>query len=574
MLHSDTPLTLRFGGVSLCGPKPRNQDAFAARLPDKLNLRQHKGAAMAIADGVSSSRSSQEASQMAVLEFLDEYFSTPATLSVSASVAQVLRALNNWFCGHNQQLSAADDNSLVTTFTAVVIKGQHAHVFHAGDSRAWLFREGELQQLTQDHLRRHNGQWVLTRGLGIDRHLELAHQRVALQPGDLLMLSSDGLHGSLTEAAISAALSAQPDLEMSARALAEQAYNAGSQDNASCLLARVEQLPGESLAEVQQRLSARKIPPVLRPGLKLDGYEVLEVLHSSTRSHLYRVRQLESGSVHVLKAPSPRLAEDLIYLAGFAREQWLGQQLDHPRILRTLATPAHSNFLYGLCEYVPGQSLRQWIIDHPKPALSTVRSLLAQIIDGLRVLQRNGVVHRDLKPENLMVDAQGQIKIIDFGTARIAGLDELGSPLREEVPVGSVNYIAPEYLLEGQADARSDLFSLACVVYEMLSGKLPYDMEDSRYRQPSDYAAWHYRPLRRLRPDLPLWLDLTLRKATAAQPDNRHQAYSEFLQDMNRPGADAQRLARSRPLIERNPLRFWQGLSALLAALLLYLLLR
>ena len=302
MLSPQASLALRFGGVSLCGPKPRNQDAFAARQPQSPNLRRHKGVALALADGVSSSRSSQEASQMAVLEFLDEYFSTAQTLSVSAAVAQVLRALNNWFCGHNQQLSDADDNSLVTTFTAIVVKGQQAHVFHAGDSRAWLFRDGQLQQLTQDHLRRHNGQWVLTRGLGIDRHLELAHQRVALQAGDLLMLSSDGLHGCLADATIGAVLGAQPDLEAAARALAEAAYAAGSQDNASCLLARVEQLPTETLADAQQRLSARKIPPVLRPGLKLDGYAVLEVLHSSTRSHLYRVRDPHTGQDLVLKA--------------------------------------------------------------------------------------------------------------------------------------------------------------------------------------------------------------------------------------------------------------------------------
>ena len=574
MLSPQASLALRFGGVSLCGPKPRNQDAFAARQPQSPNLRRHKGVALALADGVSSSRSSQEASQMAVLEFLDEYFSTAQTLSVSAAVAQVLRALNNWFCGHNQQLSDADDNSLVTTFTAIVVKGQQAHVFHAGDSRAWLFRDGQLQQLTQDHLRRHNGQWVLTRGLGIDRHLELAHQRVALQAGDLLMLSSDGLHGCLADATIGAVLGAQPDLEAAARALAEAAYAAGSQDNASCLLARVEQLPTETLADAQQRLSARKIPPVLRPGLKLDGYAVLEVLHSSTRSHLYRVRDPHTGQDLVLKAPSPRFADDLVYLAGFAREQWLGQQLLHPQILQTHPTPEHSQFLYGLCEYLPGQSLRQWIIDHPQPALSTVRKLLAQMIDGLRLLQRNGVVHRDIKSENLMIGADGKLTIVDFGTARVAGLDDLGSALDEDLPQGSVNYIAPEYLLEGLADSRSDLFSLACVVYEMLGGALPYDMDDSRYRQPSDYAAWRYRPLRRLRPDLPPWLDLTLRKATAPHPEYRHQAYSEFLQDMNRPSAEAERLARKQPLIERNPLRFWQGLSALLAALVLYLLLR
>ena len=581
-------LNLSFGGATAAGPKPKNQDALAARQPEELTLRQHKGVVMAIADGVSSSPISEQASQMAVLEFIDEYYQTPNTWSIKKSAANVLKSLNNWFYAQNvasRHRDAEVADGLITTLTTVIVKSRTAYICHAGDSRLYLLRDGRLNLLTQDHSRRYGGGFVLTTALGADQHLDVDFRTEELRPDDVLLLSTDGLHGffaatdpakpkigngseSLSKALQSVLADHPHSLELAADALMKKALANGCDDNVSCLLGRVDSLPLESIDEAHERLTALQIPPVLSLGTKIDGYEVQSVLHNSTRSHLYDVKRLSDGKAFVLKAPSQSFATDMVYLDGFVREQWVGQQLDHPCVMKTYPRPADSLFMYMLCEKIPGQTLRQWIVDNPAPSLDSVRSLLKEIVRGLRVLQRAGIVHRDLKPENVMVH-DGRCVLIDYGTAQVRGLDELASAVREDVPVGSVNYIAPEYLLGNPATMQSDLFSLGCMAFEMLTGKLPYDMESSRLQQPESLSAWHYRPARRFRRELPQWVEVALEKATASNPQHRYNAYSELLDDMTRPGAAALKQQRQAPLVERYPQRFWQTTTLILLVIVL-----
>ena len=179
-------------------------------------------------------------------------------------------------------------------------------------------------------------------------------------------------------------------------------------------------------------------------------------------------------------------------------------------------------------------------------------------------MQRQDMVHRDVKPENVMLDRHGFIKLIDFGTVKVAALDETDPVGDSEVPAGSVDYIAPEYRLQNISNARSDLFSLAVMVYEMLCGELPFKPFAYKDYKPDSLAEWEYRSLRKYRPDLPVWIDLCLKKALQPNPKHRYQAYSEFWHDLNKPGKAIKEMQRSQPLIERNPVLFWKGLSSLL----------
>lgn len=569
LLFSEKQLDVRFGGHSMAGAKPVNQDAFAAWLPPRADLRALKGAALCIADGVSSSRRSDVASQILVQEFIDEYFSTSPTESVRHGAGKVLNALNTWLCAQNRaNFSAADDASLVSTFSAVVVKGQLAHVFHSGDSRVYLLRAGRLRQLTEDHVRRYNGRWVLSRAMGIDKQLDVQLVTEECQPGDRFVLTTDGVHEWFNEAELSQRLGellSDNSLEQAAQALCEEALQKGSKDNLSCLLGEVVALPTESIEEAAARLTSKKIPPVMQPGMRIDHYRILNVLHNGTRSCLYLVEdENDHGKQYALKAPSRNFTGDLTYLEGFVRERWLGQHLQHEAIMRSYPSPSDSNFLYSVNEYIDGDTLAQWIVDNPNPSLPKVRQLVAEIVEGLRVLQRHGIIHRDIKPDNFMLDDAGRVKLIDLGTLRVDGLEEITSLFGEAVPVGSVNYIAPEYFLEQQASLQSDMFSLGCMVYEMFSGKLPYNMAHIQRRPPSSYASWHYIPLERVRRDLPEWLDLTLKRATEPNPEHRYDAYSEFVEDLNQPSTAILRAAKRRPLLERDPLRFWQMVSAVL----------
>ena len=544
-------LDISYGGASLAGRRTVNEDAFAAAPPDRL-----KGAVAVIADGLSSCERAAKASQTAVTEFIDEYLATPETWTVKASAARVLNALNRWLCHHD---------GMATTVSAVVAKGRTAHIFHVGDSRVYRFRSGSLEQLTRDHLRHE----TLTNALGTDLDLQVDYLVEDLAEGDVFMLTTDGVHGAIPaqhlRQRVAGVLAEHEPLESASRALLETALQRGSEDNLSCLLMRVEQTPDEDIDEAHRRLTRQVIPPVLPTDARLDGYRVLRTIASGTRSHIYLVED-SCGRRLVLKAPSEAFAEDPVYLDGFIREEWIGKRIDHPNVMKILPRP-ESRFLYLLAEHIEGQSLRQWMLDNPHPAIEEIRRLVADIAKALRAFQRLQIVHGDLKPENVMIDRNGNAKIVDFGTARVQGFDEQADPVRPTHPQGSVGYVAPECLLGQQPTHSADIYALGIVAYEMLANSLPY--KPPLAQDAKAHLNRPYIPLAKAgRGDVPKWVDLALAKATAQNPSNRYEALSELVTDIAHPNPELVRRIESAPLLEKNPALFWQLVSVVLGALL------
>ena len=570
MTDSSVQLDVSFGGYSIAGIKPTNEDAFAAHQPS-TGARYLKGAVACIADGVSCSENAQRASQTSVTQFIEDYYSTPDTWPVKTAAARVLSSMNSWLYHYGQQ-SSLPHNGLVTTFSAVVCKSTTAHLFHVGDSRIYRLRSSQVEQLTRDHSHKQVGNKVfLTRALGMDSRLEVDYLQEEIEEGDVFILTTDGVHDFISKNTFEKLLIDagneleeinDQSLETIAKNIVNKALNNGSEDNISCLLCRVNTLPKEEIDEVHRKLTELNIPPAMLPGMSIDGFEILSVVHSGTRSHVYSAIEKSTDKKFILKAPSENFSDDAQYLEGFFREQWVGKRIDSPRVMKIYERPENSPFLYHVCEYIPGQTLRQWMYDNPIPKLEDVRELAKSIVFALRIFQRLGMTHRDLKPENIILDENNQAKIIDFGTVFVEGLEEISSPLSEEIPVGSVDYIAPEYLL-GSIHQSSDLFSLGVIVYEMLCGHLPYK-EVTAQRYPKRFADWRFRSITDFRKDVPAWMSLSLKKATEPDPRNRYQAFSEFLQDISTPNDSLITHSRQAPLIERHPVLFWQLLSFIL----------
>lgn len=573
----DQGLEVCFGGYSIAGLKDQNQDAFAAQQPPSLGNRHLKGVVACIADGVSCSENAQQASQTSATTFISDYYSTPSSWPVKTAAARVLAALNSWLYQQGR-FSNLPHNGLVTTFSAAVIKSNTAHIFHAGDSRIYRLREGQLQQLTQDHCQYHNGgKQFLSRALGMDSRLEIDYLREDLQEDDILLLSTDGVHDYLPLRELQHMLGLQQDklrqascqsLESVAKHLVEQALERGSNDNLSCLLVKVESLPKQAIDEVHRQLTQLAIPPALNIGHKLDHYVIEQIIHSGSRSHVYLSRCQQDNKLYVLKIPSENFSDDAQYLEGFIREAWAGARIDHPGVMKIYPRPANSPFLYHVCEYIEGKSLRQWMYDNAEPSLEQVRDIAQKLVAALRAFQRLSMVHRDLKPENIMLDPQGQLRIIDFGTVQVDGLEEIGSLINAEVPVGSVGYTAPEYFQSSQGSHQSDIFSVGIILYEMLCGKLPYDTRTTLQGASVNLSDWKYTSALRHRSTLPLWVDLALQKASHPRLDKRCQALSELLTDLHQPNQSLQQKYRPAPLLERNPLKFWQLMSACLALII------
>lgn len=549
-------LKVKIGGQSVAGVKPINQDAFAAQTPKGLVL-DHKGVAVALADGVSSSKKSHEASQLCVTQFLSDYYSTPDTWSVNKASARVLTALNSWLYNKNHR---TEEDSLVCTFTAMVIKSCTAHIFHVGDSRLYKLDGDDVICVTRDHVHPSRKEAFLTRAMGIDSHLEVDYQTLDLKLDDIYMLTTDGFHEFIDLKLVKQYIEETKDLNEAAEKLVELALANGSDDNVSCVLIQIEKLPHEDVNEAHRRLSKLVIPPVLEVGQSIDGFNVVRVLFSGTRSHVFLVEDNE-GKQYALKMPSAYYREDPEYLDGFLREEWIGKRLSHRNIMHIYPRPEESPFMYHLCEYLGGQNLRQWIADNPSPSLDEVRKIIQEVIQAMRYFQRNGMVHRDLKPENVIIDKYGQIKVIDFGTVSVEGLEEISTPFKESCPVGSVDYIAPEYLMGKKGTFQSDLYSIGVMFYELYCGKLPFELGNLRNNIPQNFNYWQYKSMSLVRADTPKWIDVALERACSPNPATRHQAFSEFLADLSTPNQDLMSKHEFKPLVERDPLQFWKMVS-------------
>ena len=188
--------------------------------------------------------------------------------------------------------------------------------------------------------------------------------------------------------------------------------------------------------------------------------------------------------------------------------------------------------------------------DNPQPVIEAVRNIVQQIAAGLRAFHRQEMIHQDLKPENIMIDEHGTVKIIDFGSTKIAGIEEISTPLERQNMPGTRNYTAPEYL-QGYAGSNvSDIYSLGVVTYEMLTGELPYGKKELILRR---LRRVRYQSASRFNADLPVWIDKTLEKATIIERKRHYSLLSEFIHDLAHPNpAIASRHAE--PLMERNPL--------------------
>lgn len=557
------------GQHSEAGRKARNDDSYGVAVPEPALL-ETKGVAMAIADGMSSSEAAKVASETCVHSFLDDYYSTHPSWTVKTSVQRVLTAINRWL--HSQgEANYASGRGMVCTFTALVLKSAVGHVFHVGDSRIYLMRGEAIELLTNDHrVRVSRDQEYLSRAVGIASDLQVDHKTVPLEAGDILIFTTDGVHDFLRDTQMSSILRASgADLTEAAKKIVAAAFANGSPDNLTCQIVRVDD-PGHQDEEAHlKKLTALPMPPELVPGQEFEGYTILRELHLSKRTQVYLAREGGSGATVVLKTPSVNYEDDPVYLEMFTREEWVGQLVTSPHVLKVVR-PAHvRRSLYYVTEYFEGQTLRQWMLDHPSPDLETVRGIIEQIAKGLRAFHRKEIIHRDLKPENVMIDRSGTVKIIDFGSSRVASLAETASNVEQPDLVGTIDYTAPEYHRGETPTNRSDIYSVGVIAYELLTGKLPYGRGFAHQR---DITRLEYIPASSLNEAVPRWVDAALARAVHKNPAHRAEALSALVEDLRRPNPDYR--DEPRPLLERNPVAFWRGLSLALLALNLLLLYR
>lgn len=557
MDHLQSGLRIKFAQRSEAGRKPENQDTVGARIPEG-NALTSKGIAIAIADGVSSSTAAREASQTAITGFLTDYYATPDTWRTQQSAMRVIQALNSSLFGRSQ--NSIYGEGYLTTFSALILKGSAAFTFHVGDTRIYRLRGDEFECLTRDHTQRIDRQTnYLSRAVGADPYLEVDFYTTELEVGDIFILSCDGIHEFIPTSEFKSLVKEnRNDLDSLVNNVIETALANNSDDNISVQAVAVEQLGSATQNDAMQILSRLPFPPLLSPGKTIDGLCVKKILHESSRSQVYLVED-EKGTPLVMKTPSVNFQDDPAYIERFVMESWIGSRIHGSGVARVIPAPESRSCLYYLTEYIGGPTLTQLLKERGNLAIVDAVELMEQLIRGIRVFHRKDTLHQDLKPDNIVISSRGPM-IVDFGSCWVAGVEEVIAPFTREIALGTADYSAPEYRYGGKVGPASDQFSLAVLLYEMLTGKLPYGEKYAKATDLRSFQKLKYISAMQHNPLVPYWLDKSLQKALSIYPNSRYEVLSEWLQDLKRPNPEWL-TQRQQPLIERHPEKMWKVLA-------------
>jgi eukaryotic-like serine/threonine-protein kinase len=254
-------------------------------------------------------------------------------------------------------------------------------------------------------------------------------------------------------------------------------------------------------------------------GEKLDQYELTELIARSGMASIFKAVDSLSGKTVAIKIPYMQFESDVVFFGRFQREEQVGRRLDHPNIIKVL-TPKKKSRMYIAMEYVEGLSLRAMMREKQPFPPTRALDLAHQICRALIYMHGEGVVHRDLKPENILVTDDGQIKIMDFGIA----LDESARRLTWSglsSTIGTPDYMAPEQVSGRRGDARTDIYALGTILYEMLTTELPYSA-DNVYNIMRSKTNEDPQPPSKLVPDLDPHLEEIVLHAIERLPKNRY----------------------------------------------------
>ena len=541
------PQTISIGHCTRAGLRERNEDFVGMVTPNEPEL-STKGLIAAIADGVSGNEGGREASEYTVRGLLTDYYATPDTWPVTQSLDKVIKAINGWV--QKQGSIRPELAGMTTTLTAVVLRGNCYYFSHVGDTRLYLLRGGVLTRLTSDHVwDRPEMQHVLTRAVGLDTRIAIDHGMGELRERDVLFLACDGVWSSVTEYDMTAALSnvavGRTDASSCADMMVNAALVAGSADNCSALVLRVDSLPGENLRDALSVSAQLPVPPKLKPGQEIDGYVIESVIHASQATLLYRVFDPKTQRQVVLKTLHPDRANDPHERSAFAHEEWLAKRVV-ARFFPQVISPEKKNYLYYLTTWHDGQTLQQKLDAGAHFTAPETVALGEKLVRALGALHQRSIIHRDIKPGNVHLGLDGELRLLDLGVA-LSGLQE--DEAVDAPQAGTPSFLAPEQFDNEPPSRQTDVYAAGVTLYLTLTRRYPYG-EIEPFQRPRFVD-----PVlpSRYRPDIPLWLENVLLRAVARDPADRFETAEEFLLALERGASNPVAPPAPVPLAKRYP---------------------
>ncbi|HUJ43717.1 MAG TPA: protein kinase [Opitutaceae bacterium] len=577
-------MRLTYAQSSTAGPvRLVNEDFIAFWQPSSEDLQKTVGIAAVLADGVGGESRGEVASRLAVSAVLGTFDGAERQAAVATLLRAAFDAASRAVFDPN--LARPGDGRMATTLTVALFRENALHVAHVGDSRVYLVRKGRIQLLTTDHsyvaqsikfrlaLEHHAmtdpKRSVLTRSVGTDPITKYDSSRTDLAKGDVIVLCTDGLYGFVVDDEIRGIASHHPP-EEACRRLIALAERRQTDDNLSLQVIRVDELDLIAYyhgVPIFKSYTPFQVTTELEPGQVLDDrFEIIELISRSGMASIFKAQDRKAGRTVALKVPFMQYESDVNTFNRFQREEEIAQQLDHPYILKIFPVDQPKSRPYLVMEFLEGRPLYHLMeACRPLPEPDAAK-IASRICEALEHMHQRGIIHRDLKPQNIMVCNDGSIRILDFGIAKAARMRRL-TFVGFSPTMGTPDYMAPEQVNGRRGDQRTDIYSLGAILYEMTTGKVPFEGE-------SPYVIMNLRTSgdppapRKLNPHLTPVMEEIILHALARNPDERYASAAQMKAEL-----DNYEIV---PLVERfkhlQPPRPWKGRFRLLPLILLFVL--
>jgi serine/threonine protein phosphatase PrpC len=579
-------MDLTYAELSSAGPvRSNNEDRLAFWQSGDVEEQRGRGAVAIIADGVGGHGQGEVASQLAVETALGTFQQLKAGTPAKQALWQMFMAANQ--AVYDRSMEQRDEGRMATTLSISLLRNNEVTVGHVGDCRVYLIQGGRVQRATEDHsyaamqlkmglISPHEAassemRCMLTRTIGKDPTVQVDYATFQVNRGDFLVQCSDGLHNCVTEEEIGEIVT-HVCPEEAHRQLVALAEKRGTDDNLSIQIVRIDR--------VEEVIFFRGLPIYQDPGPSmsnevevgqvLDGrFQITELISRSGMASIFKAKDLQSGDVVALKIPFMQFESDPAFFSRFQREETIGKTLQHPYVLRIIAVEEKSR-PYMVMEFLEGHTLRQVMRSVGRMPVADALAIASRICEALEYLHSHNVIHRDLKPENVMLCNDGSIRIMDFGIAKAAGLRRLTFSGFSS-SLGTPDYMAPEQVKGKRGDARTDIYSLGAMLYEMVTGDVPFEGTNP-------YAIMHARlagdPVapRKRDPEISPQVEEILLHALERQPYDRYPSAAAMKLELDAPERVqlTGRCERLRPQVAWNS-RFRSIIWYILAALLPFL---
>ena len=544
-------MELTYAGLSTAGPvRKNNEDSIEFWQPTVPEDWRARGAVAILADGVGGHGFGEVASKLACDRALDVFLNAKPNETPSQLLSQMFAAAN--IAVYDAGMQSRDDRRMMTTLTISVFRDNEVRVGHVGDCRVYVVQHGRVRRVTSDHSytgvqlklglvtveEAANSQLrsVLTRSIGQDPLVRLDYHTIAVNRGDRIIQCTDGIWAFVTDKEFYD-IAAKGTPESACQRLIEVAERRGGDDNMTVQIAQidgVERLSYYRGVPMYQKMDSTLMSTEPDVGQLLDGrYNITDLVSRSGMASIFKAIDTRDGRTVALKIPFMQFESDPGFYSRFKREQDIGVALNHPYIMRVDADDGGRSRPYLVMEFLEGQTLGHLMRSvRPMPVHDALK-IISRVCEAIHYMHEHDVVHRDLKPENIMILNDGSIRIMDFGIAKYEGQRRLTfggfTPA-----MGTPDYMAPEQVRGKRGDRRTDIYSLGAILYEMLTGSVPFEGANPFLIMNARVTGDPVAP-REKNPDIPPTVEEIILHAMARNPHDRYATALEMKHELDHP---------------------------------------